>query len=758
MRKLAIFSFFFAFALFVAHYLLHNDWLIISGVAAALLSLVGLLFTGNKRLRIFISLLAISVGFFWSFAYTAMFVSMHWELDGESSEITAVITDYPVERMPRGYRVDARILRDGAGDADVRLYYFESVELQPGDVVRTSVKLRRTDVTDDGERFDALSSRGIFLAGNVSGEIVLLESFGSFRYVPRRIAHSIALQIDEIFPADVSHFMQALLMGQRDELYRDTSLSSSLSASGIIHVISISGMHIAFLMGFLAIVLRNKRMFAFYGIPILLLFMAMTGFTPAVTRAGIMQIFLIVAPMLKRERDSITSLFAALLVILIGNPYSIASVGLHLSFSATLGIILFSTRMNNAVTDAFRGKKIYKMKLTKGLINYVIGGLATTFGALIFTLPLTAMHFGYISLIAPLTNLLTIGVVSITFPLGLLVTLLSFIHPFIGLILSYPVAYAARYIIFIAQTFASVPYSIVYSTNIHIMFWLMYVYLMFSVLPLMKARLREYLHQTCIAIMLLSLVILIFTIFPATSEDSISVLDVGQGLCVVVRSGENVMVVDSGSISKRNAGEITHEFLMSEGNTSIDILVLTHYHADHINGVEFLFSRVAISLLIISDPDASDYAPAAYEIITLARNHGTDIIYVTETVQFMLGNFEVFIYPPMFETRGENERSLSVLTMGSISSLITGDMDQTSERALLRFAYLPKVDMLVVGHHGSRHSTSEELLTALSPNFAVIPVGRNSFGHPTQEVLERLSRYNVTVFRSDINGHVTVRK
>ena len=757
LRKLAVFSFFFAAALFLSHYFLTDKWLIICGGAAALLSLIGIIFQGNTRKRVIISLLAVSIGFFWSYAYTALFVSPHMELHEENVLITAVITDYPVERT-RGYRVDARILWEDARDVSVRLYYFSEADLQPGDIISANVRLRRADITADGERFDALSSRGIFLSGCVSGNITVRESSDSLRYIPRRIAHSIAEQIGEIFPDDVSHFLKALLTGQRDELYRDAALSASLSASGIIHVVSISGMHIAFLMGFLALVLRSKRLFAFYGIPLLFLFMAMTGFTPAVTRAGIMQMFLICAPMVKRERDSITSLMAALLLILVSNPYSVASVGLHLSFSATLGIILFSAKINSAVTDAFRGKKIFRRRLSRGLINYIVGGLSTTFGALIFTLPLTALHFGYVSLIAPLTNLLTIGIVSLTFPLGLIVTLLSFIHPEVGAVLSFPVTYAARYIIRAAQMLAGVPYSVVYSSSIHIMFWLLYVYIMFTLLPLLKARLREYIKPACISIMLLSVIILVFTFFPGTSGDSFTVVDVGQGLCVVVESGGHTMVIDSGSLSRNNAGEITHEFLMGMGKSAIDILVLTHLHADHVNGVEFLFSRMAIFALVLADPSGSDFAHVAYEIITLATSLGTAIIYVTETLSFKLGDLDVMIYPPMFEGRGENERSLSILTMGGITSLVTGDMNMASERALLRFANLPKLDILVVGHHGSRHSTSEELLAALSPDIAIIPVGRNSFGHPTSDVLERLSKFGVTTFRTDIHGHVTIRK
>jgi competence protein ComEC len=116
---------------------------------------------------------------------------------------------------------------------------------------------------------------------------------------------------------------------------------------------------------------------------------------------------------------------------------------------------------------------------------------------------------------------------------------------------------------------------------------------------------------------------------------------------------------------------------------------------------------------------------------------------------------KVFLYPPVGEG-DENERGLSILTLGGVCALITGDMNSTTERSLLRFADLPKLDLLVVGHHGSRHSTSEELLAATLPDIAVIPVGRNSFGHPTPETLERLERFSAIIYRTDESGHITI--
>jgi competence protein ComEC len=751
MRKLATASFSFAGALFISRYFLHHDWLLIAASAMALCSLIGLFFRNYTRLRIIIIFLSLAIGFSWSFFYTALFVEPSRQLHEQTETVSAIITDFPIERT-RGFRVDVRISQNNAPSVSARLYYFQEIDLKPGDAVEFTAGFRRADETDEGDRLDFLSSRGIFLSAYVTGNINLTDSESSLLYFPRILSGRISEKVGEIFPDDVSPFMQALLTGHREELNKDVALNSALTGSGIIHVVSISGMHVAFLMGFLGILIKDRRLFAFWGIPILFLFMAMTGFTPAVTRAGIMQACLICAPIFKRESDSITSLSTALLLLLIINPYAISSVGLQLSFSATLGILLFSSRINNTLIKPLRATRLYKNRLPKYFLNYIVSGFATTIGALIFTFPLTAIHFGYVSLISPITNLLALWAVSIAFPLGLVAGTLAFIHDYLAIIIVYPVTLLVRYIISVARLLASVPYSVIYSTNAPLMFWLGYVYILFISLPLLKARLRQYLLPVCTAFILLFAVLLITPSVSNDYETSITVLDVGQGLSVVISSDEHTALIDCGSISGENAGAIAHEFLANRGKTAIDLMIITHFHTDHISGIEFLLSRMSVGALAIPDPDGSFLAE---DIIELARKRGTDIIYVTQAVNVALGDMEFIIYPPL-GSGDENERGLAILTLGEISALITGDMNSSSERALLRFAALPEIDLLVVGHHGSRHSTSEELLATTKPAIAIIPVGRNSFGHPADEVLERLEQYGAIVYRTDQMGHVTV--
>ena len=752
MRKLATAAFSFATAILISHYLLPYDWLTMCFAVATAASLTGLLFRGHIRARILITLLSLAVGFIWSWTFTAIYAIPSGRLHTQTSSVSATVTGYP-SATARGYRVEGSIHQENGPSAGARLYYFSETKLKPGDIIEFTARFNRTDGMEDSERIDALSSRGVFITGYVSGEITVTGSENHLRYFPQRLADAVADMIDKLFGSDVSPFIKALLVGKRDELNRDTTLTAAFSASGISHVAAISGMHVAFLMGFLAMIVRDKRLFAFIGIPVLLLFMAMTGFTPSVTRAGIMQAFLICAPIFKRESDSLTSLSASLLVLLAVNPFSIASVSLQLSFTATLGIILFTGKISAAVTDGLHESKRCKNKIVKIVITFIVTSLATTIGALVFTIPLMAIHFGAVSLISPVTNLITLWAVSLAFPMGIVACILGFIALPLGSIVAFPVTYAARYIIFAAHSMAGIPFSVVYSSNAYIIIWLAYVYILCIALPLFRARARQYLMPCCLAAITLCAILLLSPFLTGTSDSSITVLDVGQGLCVVISSGENTAVVDSGSSSGEDAGFIAHEFLTNRGQTSIDLLILTHFHSDHVNGVEFLLTRINISALAIPDPEGSYLAD---DIITLARRRGTDIIYVTETLRVSLGDMELVLYPPL-GSGDENERGVTILCLGAVSALITGDMNSSIERALLRFADLPAINVLVAGHHGSRFSTSEELLAAVTPEIAVISVGRNSYGHPAKETLERLEQYFVTVFRTDQAGHINIK-
>lgn len=186
-------------------------------------------------------------------------------------------------------------------------------------------------------------------------------------------------------------------------------------------------------------------------------------------------------------------------------------------------------------------------------------------------------------------------------------------------------------------------------------------------------------------------------------------------------------------------------------------MVLTHLHADHANGVERLLSRVDVDELYL--PFGADDEDGMLEgILDSAQRHGTVVKYVTGgDIDTAYGGLSLKLFEPI-EAGDENERGVIVLaSVGEFDALIMGDVNTSVERRLVERSILPDTELLVVGHHGSKYSTCFELLEEAKAETAVISVGWNSYGHPTEETLRRLEICGLDIYRTDEDGSVTVR-
>ena len=155
-------------------------------------------------------------------------------------------------------------------------------------------------------------------------------------------------------------------------------------------------------------------------------------------------------------------------------------------------------------------------------------------------------------------------------------------------------------------------------------------------------------------------------------------------------------------------------------------------------------------------PDIEDEYGVRERLLRLAEENGIEVVYVRRTVECPLGGAVLSLYPPVGE--GDlNEQGLTALcSAGDFDVLITGDMAGSTERKLVGQYDLPDIEVLVVGHHGSRYSSSQELLQAVRPETAIISVGDNSYGHPTQEAMDRLSQAGAEIYRTDRQGNILV--
>ena len=233
------------------------------------------------------------------------------------------------------------------------------------------------------------------------------------------------------------------------------------------------------------------------------------------------------------------------------------------------------------------------------------------------------------------------------------------------------------------------------------------------------------------------------------------VLNVGQGECVLLYSGKTAALIDCGSSGSTDPGAEAADLLATMGIHRLTYVMLTHYHADHTNGMENLLARVPVDRLLL--PDIEDKYGVKDKIITLADTYQISASYVESKTEYSLGEASLTVFPPVGD--GDlNERGISALcSLDHFDALITGDMDGTTEGKLTSEFQLPDTEVLLVGHHGSKYSSSTAFLDTIKPEVAVISVGKNnSYGQPTDAVLERLQKAGAEVYRTDRQGNIMI--
>ena len=759
MRRLAVFSFCFAAAVCGCQYMLPADMWVTAGLLCAVGFAAALfLLKGRRRLLAGIVSAGLCAGFLWTAVYDRIFFEPARELDDTTVHMTATVLDYPNQR-DYGWHVSARMKTAQGISIDLLLYTDEQgADLRPGDVIRSVTHLSLGSRSSAGEEITYYTAKGIFLWGKCYGQ---MEIFRPEQIPPRFFPAYLALKlkegIEQIFPEESAALVRAVVTGSREKLTDE--FTSSLERTGLSHTVAVSGMHLSCFAGILALLLGRGKHSAAIVIGWALLFGAVAGNTPSVTRAAVMILLLHIAPLLKRERDDFTALGFALMLLLVQNPYAAAHVGLQLSFGAVAGILLVSTPLQNKLCEVFRLSASHGdrrvVHFAKRLGRGAVGVLCATLGAMVVTTGMTAVHFGMLSLVSPLSNLLTLWAVTAIFSSGLILGLLGLLMPGLARVLAVPVSWLAEYVRGCTEFFAELPFASLTLDSVFYKIWLVLVYVVVLAAFLEKKK-RRHIVPACCVICALCLSILCTALSFRKGEVSVAALDVGQGQCLLLNDKNAVVMVDCGGDSYEDPGQLAADYLRSRAVFRLDVLVLTHYHDDHANGILQLLERVPVKLLVL--PDVEEDGKLRQEILTLARTRDTEIFFVREAAAVEVGGLSLTVYPPMPGNPGENERGLTVLTRSEAhSALITGDMDGLTERKLLYYAVLPDIDLLVAGHHGAADSTSEELLNAVKPEVCIISVGeRNRYGHPADSTLERLDNINCETYRTDQNGTVRI--
>ena len=339
MRKLMWFTIGFAAACAAGIYLGAGLW--IAAFCAALV--IPCFFVKRKAVAIAATVLVgVAVGIIWNWGYDALYLTGARQYDGKTATAVAIVSDYSYETS-YGVAADATVDLDGK-DYRIRIYLESKEPLQPGDVIQGNIRFRLTTADSlQGETYH--QGDGIFLLGYVQKEFEFRKAERvPTQYLPAFIRMRMSEMICRIFGEDTAPFANALLLGDSSMLSYE--MDTDFKLSGIRHVIAVSGLHVSILMSVVYMFSFKRRyLTAILGIPVLILFAAVIGFTPSVTRACIMQILILLALALNKDYDPPTALALAVLSMLCVNPRTIVSVSFQLSVGCLIGIFLFYERI-----------------------------------------------------------------------------------------------------------------------------------------------------------------------------------------------------------------------------------------------------------------------------------------------------------------------------------------------------------------------------------------------------------------------------
>ncbi|MEH7437493.1 DNA internalization-related competence protein ComEC/Rec2 [Neobacillus drentensis] len=561
------------------------------------------------------------------------------------------------------------------------------------------------------------------------------------------------------FPIEIASLSAALIFGDRSLLNPD--LLGNYQRTGIVHLLAISGLHVSLLIGVVfylglrvGITRQWMRNVLLVAIPV---YVILTGSSPSVIRAGLM-IFLVLLTTKWKNRLKLLPIDAiclAFIIFLFIDPLVIFDVGFQLSFSVSMAIILSAGLIFS----------IYQHSLLRMLVTSVISQLAA--------FPFLLYHYFELSLVGIIANMLYIPLFSFVYLPGvyfLFVVQLLFSNTPIILVNSF-----LKIISFfngVIDYAANIPFGSFIAGRPNLILLIVEIIIIFAVFcnweEITSSKGKR--HLILLSILLFSLQMELNRFNP---YGEVTMIDVGQGDSILIQLPfhKGTILIDTGGTMQYHVEEwrqranpfevgkdVVVPFLKGKGVTKIDKLILTHGDIDHIGGSFSILEELKVKQILI--PSVIAPSETELDIIKIAKKKGIPVIKVAAGDHWNIDEFEFFILSPERNFAGErNSGSIAfVSSLGGRNWFFGGDLDQEGEEKIIKRYPHITIDVLKAGHHGSKTSSAELFIHQVKPKTVLISAGeKNRFGHPHQEVLERLKKVNATIYRTDLQGAITYR-
>ena len=522
--------------------------------------------------------------------------------------------------------------------------------------------------------------------------------------------------IDRCNKIDSLGYIKSLVLGINDI---DEEIDNIYKVNGIMHLFAISGMHISLLSSLLLKLLKkfikNNDLIMIVIIIFLILYSMLIGFTPSVTRSLYMYILLNINKRFKLNISNLKIIILVIVIMILYNPFYIYDIGFLYSISTSLGLIIYSKSINKS--------------------NKIISLFKISLIANIFSLPITINSNYQINILTLVINILVVPLVSyIIYPLCLLTLFIPLIYSIlkIGIII----------LELISKLFYKIKFLIIIMPKMNIAIIITYYFFLLLIIKYNKRIFKLFLF-----------LVLIFNKYSYLFDNNayIYFFDVGQGDSSLIVSSKHkeVILIDTGGLFDNYYPiENIINFLKSIGITKINYLILTHGDYDHMGYSSYLINNYKVKNVIFNNGTFNDLELELIDIL-----NKKNITYYQSLEYLNIANSKLYFLNKEIYNNENDNSSVLYLKLSNYKFLFMGDASIDVENKLIKTYSLNDIDVLKVGHHGSKTSSSKNFINYINPKYSIISVGKNNlFGHPNKEVLKILEQSEI--FRTDKNGSI----